>query len=51
MQTSTATFEDELAVSYKTKLLPYYPAIMFLVIYPKELQEARIAALFIISQI
>ena len=40
MQNGTATLEDSLVVSYKTKLilLPYHLAIVLLGIYPKRLE-------------
>ena len=59
-QNGTATLEDRLAVSYKTKhTLTIDPAIMLLCIYPKELKsyvytktctQMLIAALFIIAK-
>ena len=59
MQNRTATLEDSLAVSSKTLLLPYDPAIALLCIYFKELKiyihtksctQIFIAVFFIIAQ-
>ena len=59
-KTGTATLEDSLAVSYKTKhTLPFHPPSILLGIYPKELKtdvytktytQMFIANLFIIAK-
>ena len=38
MKSGTATLEDSLVVSYKTKHTPCEPAIVLLGIYPKEMK-------------
>ena len=59
MQNDIGTLKDSWAASHKTKLLPYDPANIFLVIYSNELKthvhtetytQVFIAALFIIAK-